>query len=146
MALKSFKPTSASRRFMTVLSREDVTAASPERALVVKLSKKGGRNNLGRITCRHHGGGHKRRYRLIDFRRNKIGIPGRVVSIEYDPNRTEPGRCLRDKPRCFQRDLPVEAFNGSPQCRKMAVPQFHFFPDPVQAMIQTHNNDVACLS
>ncbi|MBQ9394340.1 MAG: 50S ribosomal protein L2 [Proteobacteria bacterium] len=88
MALKSFKPTSASRRFMTVLSHEDVTSDSPERKLVVKLTKKGGRNNLGRITCRHHGGGHKRRYRIIDFRRNKVGVPARVVSIEYDPNRT----------------------------------------------------------
>ena len=88
MTLKSFKPTSAGRRFMTVLSREDVTAQSPERSLVVKLTKTGGRNNMGRITCRHHGGGHKQRYRLIDFRRNKIGIPGRVVSVEYDPNRT----------------------------------------------------------
>ena len=73
---------------MTVLSREDVTKNTPERKLLVKLSKTGGRNNLGRITCRHHGGGHKQRYRVIDFRRNKIGIPGRVVSIEYDPNRT----------------------------------------------------------
>ena len=88
MTLKSFKPTSAGRRFMTVLSREDGTAQSPERSLVVKLTKTGGRNNMGRITCRHHGGGHKQRYRLIDFRRNKIGIPGRVVSVEYDPNRT----------------------------------------------------------
>lgn len=72
MTLKSFKPTSAGRRFMTVLSREDVTAQSPERSLVVKLTKTGGRNNMGRITCRHHGGGHKQRYRLIDFRRNKM--------------------------------------------------------------------------
>ena len=88
MALKSFKPTSAGRRFMTVLSHEDVTKDSPERSLVVKLTKKGGRNNLGRITCRHHGGGHKQRYRVIDFRRNKVGVPGRVVAIEYDPVRT----------------------------------------------------------
>ena len=88
MTLKSFQPTSASRRFMTVLSHEDVTSDSPERKLVAKLTKNGGRNNLGRITCRHHGGGHKRRYRIIDFRRNKVGIPGRVVSVEYDPNRT----------------------------------------------------------
>ncbi len=73
---------------MTVMSREDLTADSPERSLVAKLTKTGGRNNMGRITCRHHGGGHKQRYRLIDFRRNKVGVPGRVVSIEYDPNRT----------------------------------------------------------
>jgi len=88
MALKSFKPTSASRRFMTVLSHEDVTKETPERSLLAKMTKKGGRNNLGRITCRHHGGGHKQRYRIIDFRRNKVGVPGRVVAIEYDPIRT----------------------------------------------------------
>ncbi|MCL2324883.1 MAG: 50S ribosomal protein L2 [Proteobacteria bacterium] len=88
MSLKSFKPTSAGRRFMTVLSSEDVTKATPEKQLLVKLTKKGGRNNHGRITCRHRGGGHKQRYRLIDFRRDKVGVPGRVVAIEYDPNRT----------------------------------------------------------
>ena len=88
MAVKTFKPTSAGRRFMTVLGREDVTKDAPERKLVVKLTKKGGRNNLGRITCRHHGGGHKQRYRVIDFRRNKVGVPGTVVAIEYDPVRT----------------------------------------------------------
>ncbi len=88
MAIKSFKPTSASRRFMTVMSTADVTKDRPEKKLVAKLSKTGGRNNLGRITCRHHGGGHKQRYRVVDFRRNKVGVPGRVVAIEYDPNRT----------------------------------------------------------
>lgn len=88
MALKSFKPTSAGRRTMTVLSSEDVTQRKPERKLVVKLTKSGGRNNKGRITCRHRGGGHKQRYRIIDFRRDKVGVPGRVITIEYDPNRT----------------------------------------------------------
>jgi large subunit ribosomal protein L2 len=88
MALKSFKPTSAGRRFMTVMSTSDVTKDRPERKLVSKLTKTGGRNNNGRITCRHHGGGHKQRYRVIDFRRDKVGVPGRVVAIEYDPNRT----------------------------------------------------------
>jgi large subunit ribosomal protein L2 len=88
MSLKSFKPTSAGRRFMTVLSSSDVTKDRPEKKLVAKLSKTGGRNNYGRITCRHHGGGHKQRYRIIDFRRNKVGVPARVVAIEYDPNRT----------------------------------------------------------
>ena len=79
MSLKSFKPTSAGRRFMTVLSSADVTKDRPEKKLVAKLSKTGGRNNYGRITCRHHGGGHKQRYRIIDFRRNKVGVPARVV-------------------------------------------------------------------
>lgn len=88
MALKGFKPTSASRRFMTVMSREDVTKDRPERRLVTKLSKTGGRNNNGRITLRHRGGGSKQRYRVIDFKRDKVGVPGRVTAIEYDPNRT----------------------------------------------------------
>lgn len=88
MTLKSFKPTSAGRRTMTVLSSEDVTQRKPERKLVVKLTKTGGRNNNGRITCRHHGGGHKQRYRIVDFKRDKVGVPGRVVTVEYDPNRT----------------------------------------------------------
>ncbi|MFA5625070.1 MAG: 50S ribosomal protein L2 [Bradymonadales bacterium] len=88
MALKSFKPTSDGRRFMTVQSSADITKSEPEKALLRKQSKKGGRNNHGRITCRHRGGGHKRRYRVIDFRRDKVGVPGRVSAIEYDPNRT----------------------------------------------------------
>ncbi len=88
MGLKSFKPTSDGRRFMTVMTFEEVTKSTPERKLLRKLTKKGGRNNQGRITCRHRGGGHKRRYRLIDFKRNKIGVPGKVASVEYDPNRT----------------------------------------------------------
>ncbi len=88
MALKKFKPTSPGRRFMTVLTFDEVTKDKPERALVAKLKKSGGRNNSGHMTSRHRGGGHKRRYRVIDFRREKLGVPGVVSAIEYDPNRT----------------------------------------------------------
>ncbi len=88
MPIKSYKPTTSTRRFATVLSHDEVTTTEPERSLLEPLKKKGGRNNGGRITCRHRGGGHKRRYRKIDFRRNKDGIPAKVASIEYDPNRS----------------------------------------------------------
>ncbi len=88
MGIKKYKPTSAGRRFMTASDFAEVTRSKPERSLVVALSKKGGRNNRGRITVRHRGGGHKRRYRVIDFRRDKWGVPGRVAAIEYDPNRS----------------------------------------------------------
>ncbi len=88
MGIKKFKPTSAGRRFMTGPDFSEVTRKDPERSLVVALKKKGGRNNRGRITVRHRGRGHKRRYRIIDFRRDKDGVPGRVASIEYDPNRS----------------------------------------------------------
>lgn len=88
MAVKKFKPTSAARRFMTVSSFSEITRSTPERSLVEPLPSKGGRNNRGRITVRHQGGGRKRKYRLIDFRRDKWDIPGRVAEIEYDPNRT----------------------------------------------------------
>jgi len=88
MGTKGFKPTSAARRFMTVSDFAEVTRSTPERSLVVVLKKSGGRNNRGRITVRHHGGGHKRRYRLIDFRRDKVNVPGKVAQIEYDPNRS----------------------------------------------------------
>lgn len=88
MAVKSFKPYSAGRRFMTVASFDEITASKPEKSLVASLSKKGGRNNQGRLTVRHQGGGHKRLYRIIDFKRNKDGIPARVATIEYDPNRS----------------------------------------------------------
>jgi large subunit ribosomal protein L2 len=88
MGIKRFKPTSAGRRFMTGSDFAEVTRSRPERSLVVSMRKKGGRNNRGRITVRHRGGGHKRRYRIIDFRRDKQGIPGRVAAIEYDPNRS----------------------------------------------------------
>ncbi len=88
MALKKFKPTTPSKRFMTVSSFEAVTKKKPEKSLVKGLGKKGGRNNAGRISVRRRGGGHKRRYRIIDFKRNKTGIPAKVNAIEYDPNRS----------------------------------------------------------
>ena len=88
MAIKIYRPTSAGRRGMTVSSYKDVTRTEPERSLVAPLRKQAGRNNRGRITVRHRGGGHKRRYRVIDFRRDKFGVPARVDSIEDDPNRS----------------------------------------------------------
>ncbi|MEO0249365.1 MAG: 50S ribosomal protein L2 [candidate division WOR-3 bacterium] len=88
MAVKQWKPTSPGRRFMISSSYEEISKKEPEKALVVGLHKKGGRNHQGRVTARHRGGGNKRLYRLIDFKRDKIGVPGRVVALEYDPNRT----------------------------------------------------------
>jgi large subunit ribosomal protein L2 len=88
MGVKKYNPTSAGRRGMTGSDFAEVTRSKPERSLVEAIRKKGGRNNRGRITVRHRGGGHKRRYRRIDFRRDKVGVPGRVVSVEYDPNRS----------------------------------------------------------
>ena len=88
MALRKYKPTSPSRRFATVSTFEEITAKSPERSLLEPQKRKGGRNSSGRMTVRHKGGGHKRRYRVIDFRRDKVGVPARVATIEYDPNRS----------------------------------------------------------
>src|SRR5438094_6148791 len=88
MPVRRYKPTSPGRRFMTVSTFEEITKTKPEKGLTEKLTKKGGRNNNGRITTRHQGGGHKRRYRKIDFKRLKDGVPAKVASIEYDPNRT----------------------------------------------------------
>ncbi len=88
MALKKFKPTSPGRRFMTVSSFDEVTKTRPEKSLTEPLKKTGGRNAHGRITTRHQGGGHKRRYRTIDFKRVKDGVPAKVAAIEYDPNRS----------------------------------------------------------
>jgi large subunit ribosomal protein L2 len=88
MGVNKYKPTSAGRRGMTASDFAEVTRSRPERSLTKALSKSGGRNNRGRITVRRRGGGHKRRYRVIDFRRDKMGVPGRVVAIEYDPNRS----------------------------------------------------------
>jgi large subunit ribosomal protein L2 len=88
MAIKKYKPTSPGRRDMSGHSFEEVTKTQPERSLTRDLRKRGGRNNAGRITVRHRGGGHKRQYRIIDFKRDKIDIPARVSSIEYDPNRS----------------------------------------------------------
>ncbi len=88
MAIKKFKPTSPGRRFMTVADFSELSKEGPERSLLAPLHKKGGRNSYGRITVRHRGGGHKRKYRIIDFKRNKDGVPAKVVRIEYDPNRS----------------------------------------------------------
>lgn len=88
MGIKKYKPTSPGRRGMSVSDFAEITRTTPEKSLLEPLHKKGGRNNNGRITVRHQGGGHKRRYRIIDFKRNKDGIPAKVATIEYDPNRT----------------------------------------------------------
>lgn len=88
MAIKKFKPTTNGRRNMSVLSFDEITTDKPEKSLLAPLHSKGGRNNNGRITTRHQGGGHKRQYRIIDFKRNKDGIPATVATIEYDPNRS----------------------------------------------------------
>lgn len=88
MAVKKFRPTTPSLRFRTVPTFDEITSAVPEKSLVRSLNKKGGRNNKGRITATSRGGGHKRKYRLIDFKRKKHNIPARVASIEYDPNRS----------------------------------------------------------
>jgi len=88
MALISRKPTSAGRRFQTATDFAEITRSEPEKSLVRPLKKSGGRNSYGRVTARHRGGGHKRRYRLIDFKRNKLEVPAKVATIEYDPNRT----------------------------------------------------------
>ncbi len=88
MAVKKYKPITPGQRGMTGYSFDEITKSEPERSLIVPLRKTGGRNMHGRITVRHHGGGHKRFIRLIDFKRNKIGIPAKVAAIEYDPNRT----------------------------------------------------------
>ena len=88
MAIKRYKPTSAARRFMTVHTYEEITETKPEKSLVEDMRKSGGRNNQGKITVRHIGGGNRRKYRIIDFKRNKDGIPSTVKSIQYDPNRS----------------------------------------------------------
>src|SRR5207237_4878273 len=88
MPVRKFKPTSPGRRFMSVSTFEEITKSEPEKSLLEPLKKKGGRNNYGRITTRHQGGGHKRRYRVIDFKRKKDGVPAKVAAIEYDPNRS----------------------------------------------------------
>ena len=87
MAIKAYKPTTPGRRGMTGLTFEEITKKKPEKSLTVSFSKSGGRNNTGRITTRHHGGGHKQLYRIIDFKRNKDNIVANVAAIEYDPNR-----------------------------------------------------------
>jgi large subunit ribosomal protein L2 len=88
MSIRKFKPTSPARRQMSVSTFEEITKKEPEKSLVVSLNKNSGRNSQGRITIRHRGGGAKKKYRIIDFKRNKDGIPGKVAAIEYDPNRS----------------------------------------------------------
>jgi len=88
MGLKKYKPTSPGRRFQSVSDFAEITRSTPEKSLLEPIHKTGGRNNNGRITTRHQGGGHKRRYRVIDFKRNKDGVPAKVATIEYDPNRS----------------------------------------------------------
>ena len=88
MAVRKYKATTNGRRNMSVLTYDELTGSAPEKSLLVSLSGKGGRNNKGQITVRHHGGGEKRKYRIIDFKRNKDNIPGKVATIEYDPNRS----------------------------------------------------------
>ncbi len=88
MAIKRFRPTTPTLRYKTVSSFEEITKSTPEKSLLTPIKRKGGRNNQGRVTIRHRGGGHKRMYRIIDFRRDKREIPARVAAIEYDPNRS----------------------------------------------------------
>ena len=88
MAIRNFKPTTNARRKMSTLVNEEITTSTPEKSLTITKAKNGGRNNSGKITVRHQGGGAKRKYRIIDFKRNKYDIKGKVASIEYDPNRT----------------------------------------------------------
>ncbi len=88
MGIKKYKPTSPGRRGMSVSDFSEITTDQPEKSLLAPLTKKGGRNNQGKLTVRHQGGGHKRKYRIIDFKRTKDGIPGKVATVEYDPNRT----------------------------------------------------------
>ena len=88
MGIRNSKPTTAARRYYSTSTFEEITTSKPEKSLLTPVKKSGGRNNTGRITSRHRGGGHKRRYRIIDFKRDKHGVEGTVKSIEYDPNRS----------------------------------------------------------
>jgi large subunit ribosomal protein L2 len=88
MAIRQLKPRTAATRYYSISTFDEITSTTPEKSLLAKLSKSGGRGNTGRITSRHRGGGHKRMYRIIDFKRNKLSIPAKVATIEYDPNRT----------------------------------------------------------
>lgn len=88
MSIKKYKPTSPGRRGMSVSGFDSITTSKPEKSLLAPMKRKSGRNNLGRITTRHMGGGHKRRYRIVDFKRDKFNIPGKVATVEYDPNRS----------------------------------------------------------
>lgn len=88
MAIRAFKPTSPGRRFYTTSDGSDITKTKPEKALIEPKASTGGRNNAGRVTSRFRGGGHKRMYRIVDFKRNKVGVPAKVAAVEYDPNRS----------------------------------------------------------
>jgi large subunit ribosomal protein L2 len=88
MALRKFKPTTPGQRHKVAITFEEITASKPEKSLLVKKTRSGGRNDTGKMTIENIGGGHKQRYRLIDFKRDKFGIPAKVATIEYDPNRT----------------------------------------------------------
>ena len=88
MGIKTYSPYTPSRRHMTSSDFKEITASKPEKSLVVSLKKNSGRNNQGKITVRHQGGGYRTKYRLVDFKRNKDGVPAKVMTIEYDPNRT----------------------------------------------------------
>jgi len=88
MPIKSFRPTTPTRRFQTVVTRDEITKQTPEKSLTGAKSKSGGRNNKGQLVIRFRGGGHKQTYRIVDFKRNKIGVPAKVAAIEYDPNRS----------------------------------------------------------
>ena len=88
MAIKRYKPTSSARRFMTVSAYDEITKSTPERSLLEDQRKSGGRNSQGKITVRHIGGGNRKKYRIIDFKRSKDGVPATVKAIEYDPNRS----------------------------------------------------------
>src|SRR5256885_13476080 len=93
MGLKSFNPYTASRRFITVVDKSHITKQEPEKALVESKKRSGGRNNQGEIVIWHRGGGHKKAYRKVDFRRDKLGVPAKVAAIEYDPNRIGRASC-----------------------------------------------------
>src|SRR5690348_5119011 len=88
MPIKTYRPVTATRRFQTVVSREDITKQKPEKSLVQPKQRTGGRNSIGRVTSRFIGGGHKQAYRVVDFKRDKFGVPAVVAAIEYDPNRS----------------------------------------------------------
>src|SRR5512139_1592880 len=88
MAIRKLRPMTPATRFYSISTFEEITKTTPEKALLEPNKKSGGRNNLGRVTSRHRGGGHKRQYRIIDFKRDKRGLPGTIATIEYDPNRS----------------------------------------------------------
>src|SRR5262245_45695501 len=105
MGIKKLSPTSPARRYQTYLTNDDLTTDRPHKPLLAAKKRTSGRNNLGKMTVRHRGGGHKRHYRIIDFKRDKFGIPGKVATIEYDPNRSERIDLLNYVTRATRYDL-----------------------------------------